>query len=48
MYAMKIVDVAEEPIGENPHHVDARKVYDTEHATAVVKVPRPTTGTRLL
>ena len=33
---MKIVDVAKEPIGANPHHVDARKVYDTEHATAVV------------
>ncbi|OQC71926.1 MAG: Cupin domain protein [Euryarchaeota archaeon ADurb.Bin009] len=36
MNAMKIVDVAKEPIGANPHHVDARKVYDTEHATAVV------------
>lgn len=33
---MKIVDVAREPIGANPHHVDARKVYDTEHANAVV------------
>ncbi|MFY9170552.1 MAG: cupin domain-containing protein, partial [Candidatus Methanoculleus thermohydrogenotrophicum] len=33
---MKIVDVAKEPIVETPHHVDARKVYDTEHATAVV------------
>ena len=33
---MKIVDVAKEPIGKNPHNVDARKVYDTEHATAVV------------
>lgn len=36
MNAMKIVDVAEVPISETPHHVDARKVYDTEHATAVV------------
>ena len=33
---MKIVDVAQVPISENPHHVDARKIYDTEHATAVV------------
>jgi quercetin dioxygenase-like cupin family protein len=36
MDAMKIVDVSKEPIGKNPHNVDARKVYDTEHATAVV------------
>lgn len=41
MNAMKIVDVAQEPIGENPHHVDARKVYDTEHATAVVITLNP-------
>ena len=33
---MKIVDVSKVPVNENPHHVDARKVYDTEHATAVV------------
>ncbi|WP_054848497.1 cupin domain-containing protein [Methanoculleus chikugoensis] len=33
---MKIVDVAKVPISETPHHVDARKVYDTEHANAVV------------
>jgi mannose-6-phosphate isomerase-like protein (cupin superfamily) len=36
MNGMKIVDVSQEPIHENPHHVDARKVYDTEHATATV------------
>ena len=36
MNAMKIVDVAQVPISENPHHVDARKIYDTEHANAVV------------
>jgi mannose-6-phosphate isomerase-like protein (cupin superfamily) len=36
MMKMKIVDVSKEPVNENPHHVDARKVYDTEHATAVV------------
>jgi len=41
MNGMKIVDVAQEPIGENPHHVDARKVYDTEHATAVVITLNP-------
>ncbi|CVK34202.1 cupin domain-containing protein [Methanoculleus bourgensis] len=33
---MKIVDVSKEPISETPHRVDARKIYDTEHATAVV------------
>jgi len=33
---MKIVDVSKEPINEKPHHVDARRVYDTGHATGVV------------
>ena len=32
---MKIVDVAGVPPGPNPHGVDARKIYDTEHATVV-------------
>jgi quercetin dioxygenase-like cupin family protein len=36
MNAMKIVDISREPISKTPHNVDARKVYDTEHATAVV------------
>lgn len=33
---MKIIDVETLPISPNPHGVDARKIYDTEHATAVV------------
>ena len=32
---MKIVDVEEVPSGPNPHGVDVRKIYDTEHAVAV-------------
>lgn len=32
---MEIRTVAETPIGKNPHGVDARKVYDTEHAVMV-------------
>lgn len=33
---MKITDVAKVVSGPNPHHVDARKVYDTKNAIAVV------------
>lgn len=32
---MKITDVATVVPGPNPHHVDARKIYDTPHAQAV-------------
>ncbi|MBT8508334.1 cupin [Methanomicrobiaceae archaeon CYW5] len=32
---MMIVDVAGVPSGPNPHGVDARKIYDTEHAVGV-------------
>ncbi|MBN1195670.1 MAG: cupin domain-containing protein [Methanomicrobiaceae archaeon] len=38
---MKIITVADVPVGPNPHHVDARKVYDTENATAVVITLQP-------
>jgi mannose-6-phosphate isomerase-like protein (cupin superfamily) len=38
---MKITDVAKVVPGVNPHHVDARKVYDSEHATAVVITLQP-------
>jgi len=38
---MKIIDVAQVPVAPNPHHVDARKVYDSEHATAVVITLKP-------
>jgi len=33
---MQITDVNTVPSGSNPHHVDARKVYDSPHALAVV------------
>ena len=32
---MKIVDVYNADISENPHKVDVRKIYDTENAQAV-------------
>ena len=38
---MKITDIAGLPIGKNPHHVDARVAYDTEHAVAVVITLQP-------
>jgi len=33
---MKITEVAKVVSGQNPHHVDARKIYDTDNAIAVV------------
>ncbi|WP_292368251.1 cupin domain-containing protein [Methanoregula sp. UBA64] len=38
---MKITAVADIVPGPNPHHVDARKIYDTPHAQAVVILLRP-------
>lgn len=38
---MKITDVADVVSGQNPHHVDARKIYDTKNAVAVVITLRP-------
>jgi quercetin dioxygenase-like cupin family protein len=38
---MKITEVAKTPSGPNPHHVDARKIYDTPHAMAVVITLQP-------
>nr|WP_319538190.1 cupin domain-containing protein [uncultured Methanospirillum sp.] len=38
---MKITDVANIVSGPNPHHVDARKVYDTDNAMAVVITLQP-------
>lgn len=32
---MKTIKVSETPVNENPHKVDARKIYDTETAQAV-------------
>jgi quercetin dioxygenase-like cupin family protein len=33
---MKITSVAQVQSGPNPHHVDARKIYESPHAIAVV------------
>ena len=38
---MKIIDVAKIASGPNPHHVDARKIYDTDNAIAVVITLQP-------
>ena len=38
---MKITDVSNVESGPNPHHVDARKVYDSPHAMAVVITLQP-------
>jgi len=38
---MKITSVADVVSGPNPHHVDARKVYETENALAVVITLQP-------
>ena len=38
---MKITDVAKIVSGPNPHHVDARKIYDTKNAIAVVITLQP-------
>ncbi len=41
MNRMKIVAVTKEPIRKNPHGMDARQVYDTDHATAAVITLQP-------
>jgi mannose-6-phosphate isomerase-like protein (cupin superfamily) len=38
---MKVTEVARVVSGPNPHHVDARKIYDTPHAVAVVITLQP-------
>ncbi len=38
---MKIIEVEKASISPNPHGVDARKIYDTEHAQAVVLTLKP-------
>ncbi|HVP26031.1 MAG TPA: cupin domain-containing protein [Methanomicrobiales archaeon] len=38
---MKITEVSKVVSGPNPHHVDARKIYDSPHATAVVITLKP-------
>jgi quercetin dioxygenase-like cupin family protein len=39
--SMKIVDVSKVPSGPNPHHVDARKIYESPHALAVMITLKP-------
>ncbi len=38
---MKITDVSKVQSGPNPHHVDARKIYDTPQGIAVVITLQP-------
>ncbi|MFA4876414.1 MAG: hypothetical protein WC586_03300 [Methanoregula sp.] len=38
---MKITDVSKVVSGQNPHHGDARKGYDSPHAMAVVITLQP-------
>lgn len=38
---MIITDVNQVVSGKNPHHVDARKIYDSPHAMAVVITLQP-------
>jgi len=38
---MKITDVTKTPSHPNPHHVDARQIYDSSHAMAVVITLQP-------
>jgi quercetin dioxygenase-like cupin family protein len=38
---MKITQIAHVVSGPNPHHVDARKIYDTDNAIAVVITLQP-------
>ncbi|MCK5353328.1 cupin domain-containing protein [bacterium] len=38
---MKITKVSEAPVHQNPHGIDARKLYDTEHAQAVALTLQP-------
>ncbi|UCG38212.1 MAG: cupin domain-containing protein [bacterium] len=42
---MRIITVSDTAVFPNPHGVDARKLYDTEHAQAVVITLQP--GERL-
>ncbi len=38
---MKITRVSDAPVHQNPHGVDARKLYDSRHAQAVVLTLQP-------
>ncbi len=38
---MRITEVGKVQSGPNPHHVDARKIYESPHAVAVVITLKP-------
>lgn len=38
---MKIIKVHDTDISKNPHNIDARKIYDTEHGQAVHIILNP-------
>ena len=38
---MNIIKVSDAPVQENPHGIDARKLYDTQHAQAIVITLKP-------
>jgi len=38
---MKITQLADAPVHQNPHGVDARKLYDSQHAQVVVITLQP-------
>jgi quercetin dioxygenase-like cupin family protein len=38
---VKITEVAQVVSGPNPHHVDARKIYESPHAMAIVITLQP-------
>ena len=38
---MKITQVSDAPLHQNPHGVDARKLYDSEHAQVVALTLQP-------
>lgn len=42
---MNVIEVSNASVSPNPHGVDARKIYDTEHAQAIVITLKP--GERL-
>jgi len=38
---MKIIKISDAPMQKNPHGIDVRKLYDTQHAQAVVITLQP-------
>jgi len=38
---MNVIEVSNARVSPNPHGIDARKIYDTEHAQAIVITLKP-------